>query len=113
MRYQFGERAASRDENRRALLDAGVPVDQVDALLPGGGDESFSLLEDAVPAWRVWQGMQTQWRVGPAGPFGLDYAALPVVEQRLGIEETQRAAIFGHLQEMEREALRLTARKGK
>ncbi|WP_201775387.1 DUF1799 domain-containing protein [Chromobacterium subtsugae] len=113
MRWQFGERAASRSEDRQALLAAGVPLEQADAMLPARCDvEAFALLPDALPAWRLWQAMQTQWRVGPVGPYGLDYAALPVVERRVGLPAAQRAEVFDCLQDMEQEALRLMAKKG-
>ncbi|SUX53859.1 DUF1799 domain-containing protein [Chromobacterium vaccinii] len=111
MRWQFGERAATQSENRRALLDAGVPADQVDALLPAeAAPEAFELLAEGLPAWRVWSAMQTQWRVGPVGAYGLDYAALPVVETRCG--EALDSGLFDALQAMEREALRLMSGKG-
>ncbi|MCD4504757.1 DUF1799 domain-containing protein [Chromobacterium piscinae] len=111
MRWQFGERAATQEENRRALLDAGVPADQVDALLPAeAAPEAFELLAEGLPAWRVWNAMQTQWRVGPAGAYGLDYAVLPVVETRCG--EALDSGLFDALQAMEREALRLMSGKG-
>ncbi|MCD0494821.1 DUF1799 domain-containing protein [Chromobacterium violaceum] len=111
MRWQFGERAATQEENRRALLDAGVPTDQIDALLPAASTpEAFELLAEALPVWRVWQGMQTQWRVGAAGAYGLDYCAMPVVEARCGV--ALDGEMFEALQAMEREALRLMSRKG-
>ncbi|PRP71632.1 hypothetical protein BUE93_05770 [Chromobacterium amazonense] len=72
--------------------------------------EAFELLAEALPAWRVWNAMQTQWRVGPAGAYGLDYAALPVVEARCDVEPD--GALFEALQAMECEAVRLMAKKG-
>ncbi|OHX20565.1 hypothetical protein BI344_08610 [Chromobacterium sphagni] len=85
----------------------------MDGLLPGRREEAtFELLPDALPAWRLWQAMQTQWRLGPAGVYGLDYAVLPVVEQRCGIEREEAGQLFACLQDMEREALRMMAKKG-
>nr|WP_269212251.1 DUF1799 domain-containing protein [Chromobacterium piscinae] len=68
------------------------------------------MLAEGLPAWRVWNAMQTQWRVGPAGAYGLDYAVLPVVETRCG--EALDSGLFDALQAMEREALRLMSGKG-
>jgi hypothetical protein len=49
--------------------------------------------------------MLTQWRHGPQGHMGLDYAVLPIVERRLGIEPDAARAAFPGLQMMEDEAL--------
>ena len=49
--------------------------------------------------------LQTQWRVGPGGPTGLDYAALPVVERRLGVKRADRNDVFNALQVLERTVL--------
>lgn len=49
--------------------------------------------------------MATQWQVsvGMSGAIyhGLNYAALPVVEQRLGVKKHQRADTFARLRVME------------
>ncbi|MEO4007429.1 hypothetical protein, partial [Chromobacterium piscinae] len=45
-----------------------------------------------------------------AGAYGLDYAALPVVEARCGA--ALDSGLFDALQAMEREALRLMSGKG-
>lgn len=56
-------------------------------------------------AWEVFAAMATQWRVsvGMSGAIhhGLDYAALPVVEQRVGVKKRQRADTFARLRVME------------
>ena len=49
--------------------------------------------------------MSTQWRVGNNGAIGLDYAALPVVEDRVGIKPDDRRAVFDGLRAMEEAAL--------
>lgn len=61
--------------------------------------------ETDTPA-RLFAGLLTQWRMGPAGPVGLDYAALPVVERRLRIGRRAAREAFAGLQVMEAEALR-------
>jgi hypothetical protein len=57
------------------------------------------------PAFALYRAMQTQWRMGFSGPTGLDYNALPVVEQRLGISPDDAAELFGDVQAMEAAAL--------
>lgn len=56
-------------------------------------------------AWEVFAAMATQWRisvgVGGAVYHGLDYAALPAVEQRVGVKKRQRADTFARLRVME------------
>ena len=62
---------------------------------------------DHWPAVRLFGAMQTQWRRDMAGPTGLDYAALPAVERRLGIRGRRARRAFDYLRVMEAEALRL------
>lgn len=72
-------------------------------------DSSAGLPElwpEHVPAMRLFEAMQTQWVVGPAGPIGLNYEALPVVEKRLGLSKRDLRVTFAHLQTMEVEALK-------
>ena len=49
--------------------------------------------------------MQTQWRIGMAGPTGLDYAALPAVLSLCGIDAADHTDTFEALRVMEAEAL--------
>lgn len=57
------------------------------------------------PAVRVFAAMVTQLRCSFGGVVGFDYAALPVVEQRLGISPEDSAEIFDSLRVMERELI--------
>ena len=57
------------------------------------------------PAVQLFGAMQTQWRHGFSGPTGLDYAALPVVEHRLGLSSRTARRAFPFLQALEAEAL--------
>ena len=63
------------------------------------------MLEDNLPAVRVFLALQTQWRHGMAGPTGLDYAALPPVFDLCGIRHKKRADTFGALRILETETL--------
>ena len=58
-----------------------------------------------MPTLNVFVAMSTQWRVGNNGATGLDYAALPVVEDRVGIKPDDRRAVFDGLRAMEESAL--------
>ena len=61
---------------------------------PDNGD-AFSLL----------QAMETQWLVGPAGPYGLIYGHLDSVRRDLGIPPEKWPQLFADLKAMERAAL--------
>lgn len=68
-------------------------------------DTAVEVWPDNVSAVNTFVAMSTQWRMGPCGPIGLDYAALPAV---LRLTSTPRSAwpdIFDCLRVMESEAL--------
>lgn len=60
---------------------------------------------DNVDAVRVFDRMGTQWRVGPAGPVGLDYNVLPFVLRQCGVPRRQWPRLFEDLRVMEGAAL--------
>lgn len=111
--------AAGTDEGEdaaQALQDLGVPLEQAQAL--AGHDQADDSADHQVAlelwAWHVdavelFKGLRTQWQVVAtvAGLWheGLRYEALPVVEQRLGIQAT--ADTFRALQVMEIEGRRI------
>lgn len=83
-------------------------------LTPGDLDDAdVDLLPDNVTAARVFVAMSTQWRVGPAGATGLDYAALPAVLRLSGVPRDQHHDTFQALRTMEREALAFFAEESK
>jgi hypothetical protein len=47
----------------------------------------------------------TQWRIGPAGASGLDYAALPFVMRACGIPRSEWSDVFEDLRVLEVAAL--------
>jgi hypothetical protein len=57
------------------------------------------------PALTVFDAMSTQWRMGPAGPTGLDYGPLPWVMDTRGIPKKDRASVFDDVRVMELAAL--------
>jgi hypothetical protein len=56
-------------------------------------------------AVRVFDALGTQWRVGPAGPTGLDYAALPMVMDVHGVPQQHRHDVFEDVRVLESAAL--------
>jgi hypothetical protein len=58
-----------------------------------------------VQAVNVFGGLTTQWRMGPAGPTGLDYAALEPALRLMAVPTDDWPALFEDVQTMERAAL--------
>lgn len=58
------------------------------------------------PAVRLFRAMRTQLRYSFAGVEGLDYTALPVCEQRIGLTPTEARDAFWGVQMMETELIR-------
>lgn len=58
-----------------------------------------------LPAVNVFIAMQTQWRIGPGGPTGLDYGALPEVFRMVGLRRSDWPEMFGFVRVMEEAAL--------
>jgi hypothetical protein len=70
-------------------------------------DEGWQVWPENWPAFQVMTAMRTQWRVGFAGPTGLDYGVLPSVMALVGVAEEDRPDTFQAVQVMEAEALRI------
>lgn len=62
-------------------------------------------------AVRVFEALSTQWRVGPGGPTGLDYAALPAVLDLHGVPPPARRELFEDVRVLESAALEELTRK--
>lgn len=67
--------------------------------------EEFFLWPEHVPVFVLWQRLQTQWRVAPWGPTGLDYAGVHATLQMQGIPRKQHADLLHEIQLMERATL--------
>jgi hypothetical protein len=81
----------------------GLPTDLVqesDTYMVADG-----IFPDNVQTVGVFHDMLTQWRIGPAGSTGLDYAALPVVFRLRGVKQVDRQDVFDGVQTMERAVL--------
>jgi hypothetical protein len=81
------------------------------------GLTAADFVKEDVEVWQVnWASvsvmvaMQDQWRVGPNGPYALDYCALNEVWERLRIPKKKRDRVFNDLRIMVPEALK-TIRK--
>lgn len=72
-------------------------------------EEEVEVWPDAWPAFRLFDAMGTQWRVGPGGPSGLDYTAISSTAAMLGIKRGCLTEIFPDLRVMEVEALAVIA----
>ena len=68
--------------------------------------ETFALWPENVPAFELWLAVQTQWRMGPNGPIGLDYAGVEA-HMRCGLRMRPRQLRrrWGELRAMEQAAL--------
>ena len=76
-------------------------------------DNIIEVWECNADAFYVFESMATQWRVGMAGATGLDYAAMPVVMDMVGIKKKDRTEVFASVRIMEQEALATMAENRK
>ncbi len=60
-------------------------------------------------AFYVYLGMGTQWRESFAGRTGLDYSAMPVVMDMVGVGKKRRPEVFASVRIMESVALETMA----
>lgn len=63
-----------------------------------------------VRAWRCWCALQTQWRTGPSGAVGLDYASvLAYLRDIEALRGDERREVFQALRAAEAAALAVIA----
>lgn len=58
-----------------------------------------------VQAYELFCAMDTQWRIGMAGPTGLDYAALPMALRMIGAARADWQQLMADIRVMESAAL--------
>lgn len=63
-------------------------------------------------AYGVFCAMETQWRIGMAGPTGLDYAALPVALRMVDAPRAEWAQLMADVRVMEASAMRAMRNSG-
>lgn len=89
-------------------IDASQLVSQV---ANDGGPPPFELWPEHVEAFEVFHACRTQWRVavgfGGAWYQGLDFTAVDVAMRCLGIPSERHREVFGQLQVMEDEGVKL------
>lgn len=64
---------------------------------------------DTEPAIHLFIAMRTQWRTGPSGITGLDYAVIPTVMRLHSLPRQKWAGAFDDLRVMEDELLNAIA----
>lgn len=69
------------------------------------GSTAVPVWPDNLPAINALIALSTQWRVGAAGPIGLDYNVLPAVFRLQGIHRSAWPDVFECLRVLEAEAL--------
>ena len=62
--------------------------------------------EENYTAFQIFTKLRTQWRVGMAGPTGMDYNLLPTLFEAFSIPKKKRGPLLDDLMVMECEALR-------
>lgn len=80
----------------------GLTLDDMEA-------EDVEVWPDAWPAFCLFEALGTQWRLGPGGPSGLDYAAIPGTAKMIGLKHRELSEAFKDLRVMENEALTVMA----
>lgn len=76
--------------------------------LPGATEaeeEDFYLLPENHKAWELFCACSTQWRVGMAGPTGLDYPAVESVMRIFCVKQKHQKDLLWRIQHLERGAL--------
>lgn len=66
---------------------------------------TVSLWPENAEAFAVFNDLRTQWRIGPAGPTGLDYVAMYRELDERGYSGGEREQMKQDIREMERAAL--------
>lgn len=67
--------------------------------------EDLEIWPDNATAVGIFASVRTQWRVGPGGPYGLDYNIVDRRIDRLGLDDERRACLEAELYVMELAAL--------
>lgn len=87
------------------------PTRLVSAVALAGGPPDFELWPEHQEAFEVFHACRRQWRVamGYAGPWfqGLDFGAVDVAMRRLGVAPEREREVFGQLQVMEDEGVKV------
>lgn len=107
-------RPAAIDETDESASALSVPPEMLAELkaqapLPPPPPPSCTVWPCNTSAVALFESLLTQWRVGPGGVVGLDYAVLPLVARSRGIAPRRLSQLLPDLQVMEDEALGIYA----
>ncbi len=83
------------------LASIGMTLDDLD------DGRRADLWPENIPAADAFTALSTQWRMGTAGPIGLDYTSIPPVLRLLGHPRAQWSDTFDCLRILEDEALKV------
>lgn len=83
----------------------GLTADDYTDGAPEVGGETVEIWPCNVNAVNAFVAMGTQWRIGPAGAYGLDYAVLPHVLRLTLIPRPAWAEVFESIRVLEGAAL--------
>lgn len=67
--------------------------------------ESFVIANDNWQAWRIFEQVKTQWRMGATGPIALDYNVVGLVIEYFGVPARKRKRRLREVTLIERGAL--------
>lgn len=67
--------------------------------------DAVEIWPENVQAYELFCAMDTQWRIGMAGPTGLDYAALPMALRMIGAARADWQQLMADIRVMESAAL--------
>ena len=67
--------------------------------------DAVEIWPENVQAYELFCAMDTQWRIGMAGPTGLDYAALPMALRMIGAARADWQQLMADVRVMESAAL--------
>lgn len=87
----------------RDAIAWGAPQEVIDAMR--AENALFAVAPENWPTITAWCAVETQWRMGPRFPIGLDYPAVFATLDRCRITDPD-GTVFAGLQVMERAALR-------
>lgn len=73
--------------------------------------DEYWLWPENEEAFELWLGLQTQWNVGMAGAFGLDYTGVEACMRMRDIRKKKRNRLFAMVQLMEQACLEEWAEK--
>lgn len=107
-------RPAAIDETDESASALSVPPEMLAELKarapqPATPPPACTVWPSNIPAVALFEALLTQWRVGPGGVIGLDYAVLPIAARSRGISPRRLPQLLPDLQVMEDEALDLYA----